>query len=393
MKKKRLTIENRMLIAELLRKNYLQQEIAEIIGVSPSTISREIKNRRTHNKSTEICHKTNRYPFICSNCTKKTNCRKRKYYYGYEVAQKDYEIKLVKTRIGIDMTIDEIDYWNDYFNEMLRKKNQPITHIFNNVKDSFPKSIQTFYKYVHRGYFPSINDEMLARSFSYKKRKKKKEINQAITIHRNSKLKRGRTIKDFESYIEINPKVNIVEMDLVIGKADDERCLLTLYFRKTKYMLIYLVDKYDPDSITKVFDYFKKTLGEDLFKKMFAVILTDNGWEFSKPDDIEINYETGEQLVNLFYTDPYSSWQKGALERNRQFIRYIIPKGISFDNLNKKNVTDIYNNINNVQRKSLKYLTPYSKFHNEFGPEVCSILKIKEIKPNKVDLSYRILNK
>ena len=37
----------------------------------------------------------------------------------------------------------------------------------------------------------------------------------------------------------------------------------------------------------------KEKLGETLFKKIFEVILTDNGWEFSEPADIEFNYKTG----------------------------------------------------------------------------------------------------
>lgn len=48
MKKKRLTIENRMLIEQLLRLNYKQNSIARIIDVSPSTISREIKKKKNY---------------------------------------------------------------------------------------------------------------------------------------------------------------------------------------------------------------------------------------------------------------------------------------------------------------------------------------------------------
>ena len=46
MKKNRLTIEDRILIEELLRQNYKLKDIARAIEVEPSTISREIKNRR-----------------------------------------------------------------------------------------------------------------------------------------------------------------------------------------------------------------------------------------------------------------------------------------------------------------------------------------------------------
>ena len=113
MKKERLTIENRILIEELLRQNYKLKDIARAINVSPSTISREIKNRRLGNEKLEICLKTNRYPFVCYNCPKKVHCYKKKYYYNFKEAQKDYERKMKYSRIGIDMSIDEIEYWNE----------------------------------------------------------------------------------------------------------------------------------------------------------------------------------------------------------------------------------------------------------------------------------------
>lgn len=126
---------------------------------------------------------------------------------------------------------------------------------------------------------------------------------------------------------------------------------------------------------------------------MFEVILTDNGWEFSKPEDIEFDSDTGEKLINVFYTDPYSSWQKGGIERNHEFIRYIIPKGITFDNLTKKNAIDIMNNINNVQRKSLDYQTPYEIFTQKYGEDISKKFHLIKIPQDEINLSYKLLNK
>lgn len=390
MKKKRLTIEKRLLIEQLLKLNYKLKDISNIMECSSSTISREIKGRRKPNSGVEICDKTNRYPFICFNCPKKVNCIKKKYYYGYREAQNDYEKKLKYSRIGIDMSVDEVDYWNNYFEDKIKDKNQPILHIFRNIKNVFPKSIQSFYKYVHKGYFPSINDEMLARSFSYKPRNKKEVIK---TISKDNIVKKGRKFSDFEEYIKDHPHANIIEMDTVIGKFEDRQCIMTLYFRKSKLMLMFLIKKYKPEEVSKVFNKLKISLGEELFKEMFEIILTDNGWEFSKPVDIEFNNETGEKLINIFYCDSYSSWQKGQIERNHEFIRYIIPKGITFDNLNKKNIIDMVNNINNVQRKTLDYQTPYEIFTQIYGIDISNKLHLKKIKKDEVDLSYKLLNK
>lgn len=124
--------------------------------------------------------------------------------------------------------------------------------------------------------------------------------------------------------------------------------------------------------------------------QMFEVILTDNGWEFSKPKDIEFNYKTGEKLTNIFHTEPYSSWQKGSIERNHEFIRYIIFKSITFDKLTNKNIIDMMNNINNVSRRSVNYQTPFEIFKNIYGDEIIKKLHLYPIKKDEVNLSYNI---
>jgi IS30 family transposase len=226
--------------------------------------------------------------------------------------------------------------------------------------------------------------------FSYKPRAKEEKPK---TISKDNIIKKGRKISDFEDYLKNNPYASIVEMDTVIGKFEDKNCIMTLYFRNSKLMLMFLIQKYKPNEVTKVFNLIKNNIGEDNFKSLFEIILTDNGWEFSKPDDIEFNSETGEKLINIFYADPYSSWQKGGIERNHEFIRYIIQKGITFDNLNQKNVNNMMNQINNVSRKSLDYQTPYQIFTKSYGEDISNKLHLKYIKKDEVNLSYRIIKK
>ena len=205
-----------------------------------STISREIKNRRISDKRTLEYEKTNKYPFVCYTCPKKGHYTKNRYYYNYKQVQKDYENKLKYSRIRIDMSIDEVEYWNDYFRDKIKDKNQPILHIFKNIENEFPKPIQSFYKYVHKGYFSSINDEMLARSFSYKPRNKKETVK---TITKDNIIKKGHKTTDFETYIANNPNCSIVEMDTVIRMFEDKKCIMTVYFRKSKLMFMFFIKK------------------------------------------------------------------------------------------------------------------------------------------------------
>src|SRR5574344_2386557 len=109
---------------------------------------------------------------------------------------------------------------------------------------------------------------MLARSFSYKVRKKEKKIK---TISKDNIIKKGRKISDFEEYIKNNPSANIIEMDTVIGKFDDKKCIMTLYFRKSKLMLMFLIKKYKPNEVKRIFDYLKEKLGIEKYKELFEI--------------------------------------------------------------------------------------------------------------------------
>ena len=389
--KKRLTIEDRILIEQLLKLNYKLKNISSILDCESSTISREIKKRRITGKGDyKECEKTKRYPFVCNACPDKSRCRKKKYYYNFSKAQENYNYILKASRTGIDMSLDELYYWDEYFKDKLKNKNQPITHIFKNIENSFPKSIPTFYRYIHNGHFPSLNDEMLARAYSYKPRKRTGEENK---IRIDNSIRKDRTLDNMKEYLNRYPNANIVEMDTVIGKQEDKKCILTLYFRNSRLMLMFLIDKYKTKSVTNVFKKLKNELGYGNFKKIFEIVLTDNGWEFSKPEDIEFDYKTGEKLINVFYCNPYSSWEKGGIERNHEFIRYIIPKGITFDQLTNKNIIDMMNNINNVKRKSMGYKTPYEIFKNIYGEKCTKKLHLKSIPKDEVDLSYKLLIK
>jgi len=145
--------------------------------------------------------------------------------------------------------------------------------------------------------------------------------------------------------------------------------------------------------VTGVFNSLKQILGIDEFKRLFEVILTDNGTEFSDPLSIEIDINTGEKVCSLFYCDPNCSWQKGSLEKNHEYIRYILPKGTSFSGLTQEDCDLIASHINSVPRKSLNNISPYEASLNFIGEENIKKFNIKKIEYDDIDLSIRLLKK
>ena len=126
---------------------------------------------------------------------------------------------------------------------------------------------------------------------------------------------------------------------------------------------------------------------------MFEVILTDNGTEFSNPESIEFNLDTGEKLINLFYCDPNCSWQKGSIEKNHEFIRYILPKGTSFAGLSQNDCYLIASHINSTPRLSLNNHSPYEEAYNFIGKENINKLYISKIDYDDINLTIRLLKR
>lgn len=146
------------------------------------------------------------------------------------------------------------------------------------------------------------------------------------------RYRQGRTYADFQTYMMLHPDLPVVEMDTVKGARGSEKVLLTMIFRNTNFMLIFLMPDSTQSSVAAVFDNLTDILGADLFHQLFPIILTDNGVEFKDPERLE-NTDYGFPRTKLFYCDPQASWQKPHVENSHRLIRRIFPKGTSFTRL------------------------------------------------------------
>ena len=184
-------------------------------------------------------------------------------------------------------------------------------------------------------------------------------------------------------------------MDTVIGTIGGKggKCLLTLHLRQFSFMLMYLLPYKRAEFVNKAFFDLKDMRGSDEFSRIFEVILTDNGTEFSDPDTIEFDTKTGEQLSSLFYCDPNSSWQKGSIEKNHEYIRYILPKGTSFAGLTQDDCDLIASHINSVPRPKLNNQSPYEAALGFIGKDNMDKLRIQKIPLDDIDLTMRLVRK
>ena len=96
------------------------------------------------------------------------------------------------------------------------------------------------------------------------------------------------------------------------------------------------------------------------FKGCVKSITTDNGTEFACHEMIAKSIGT-----KVYFADPYSSWQKGAIENVNGLIRQYIPKNTSFSNISHQQINKIMHKINTRPREKLKFSTPRECFYEK----------------------------
>ena len=393
---KHLTLSDREFIEYGLNKDMTLKSIALVLSKDPTTISKEIKLHRvkdTYHKGSfnnnrnfcihrfkckkknvcgkvrpcykncascskcnqvcmdfvlEKCTRLNRAPFVCNGCSLALNkCSvPNKYHYNAKVSDREYREKLVSCREGLNITRNELDYLDSVIKPLIANGQSPYQ-----IAENHPElniSSRTIYKYIDKGVLSTINLD-LRRKVKYKPRKsyEKTISNREVFI--------GRTYQDF---LNVKDLMHVVEMDTVCSTRDSKKRILTFFFREEKLFLAYLIKNGTTSEVKRIFDRLEKRLGTHEFLHFFECILTDRGFEFSKPEILETGIK-GIERSNIYYCDPMRSGQKGGIEQSHTLLRNVLPKPTSFETLTQWDLNLIVNHINSTPRKILDGKTPY----------------------------------
>lgn len=146
------------------------------------------------------------------------------------------------------------------------------------------------------------------------------------------------------------------EMDTIIGDKQSE-AILTITERKTNFIMIKKLphgrnsQQVSKEVITLLLPYMDR----------LKTITTDNGSEFADHQEI-----TNKLNVPVYFTDPYSSWQEGAVENANKLIRQYVPKRTSFKEYSNQNIKEIQYKLNRRPREKLDFNSPKNEFYKQF---------------------------
>lgn len=420
MKNKHLSFDERLEIESSLKEGISFKQIGLSLNKNCTTISKEVKNHLIykdtgtigrpffdciHRKDCEFrqkgikcnqnmcehyekekCPKLEKAPYVCNGCSHKVSCTLSKQFYDAAYAFKEYKDTLKDSREGITFTDKEIETLNLILKPLLVDKKQSVHHAYINNINSIMCSEKEIYNLIDQGILEIKNID-LPRKVRYRSRPKRKTYYKI-----DKKCLIGRTYDEFLKYMKQNPDTNVVEIDTVEGIRGGN-VLLTIHFVNCSFMLAFIRQRNDAQSVIDIFNMLEELLGLTVFKNLFVIILTDNGSEFSNPSALEFSPNSNESRTKVFYCEPSRSDQKGSCEVNHEFIRRVLPQGTSFDNLNQKDINLLMSHINSYKRKKLNDCSPLQVFSLIYGIDIAKKLGINEIQPNEINLSENLLKK
>ena len=332
----------------------------------------------------EICSVKTKPPYVCNGCSELPKCTLLKRIYDPADAHERAHLVISEARTGIMSNEDDIKRINRIISPLV-KNGQSLHQIYLDHVDDLMCSEKTLYNYVDARLFDVRNID-LPRKVKYRPRYKQPEFK----VDRGCRI--GRTYTDFQKFLEADPDTAVVQMDTVIGRVGG-KCLLTIHFVETSLMLAFLRDANTSGSVIRIINALDRVLGAEAFDKLFPVILTDNGSEFSNPKEIEYRETSPYCRTQVFYCDPSSPYQKGACEVNHELIRRILPKGSSFDDLTQEDIFLMMDHINSYKRKKLNDRSPYETFSFYYGEDLLKKLGCSPVASENIILKPKLLKK
>lgn len=318
---KQLISEQRYAIYLGLARKQTKKSIAKEIGVSPSTITREIQRN------------SNRYGQYVFNIAQQ-KCDSRK----HSTLGNHRKSDLLWWRI--EQMIVEQDWSPRQIAGVLAKEG---IHI----------CAQTIYNHVHADTTGKLAKHM-PHELRYKKREKKQRITKApsipnrISIHERPVEANGKRFGDWE-------------MDLIQDAYG--HFIVTLVERSTNFLIMEKLPcgkKSKPlaQAVVRLLMPYRQTI---------KTITTDNGSEFAAHEMITRGLKIkGKEDVIVYFTDAYSSWQKGCVENTNKLIRKYIPKTANFNKYTNMSISDIQQKLNKRPRQKLNFDTPLFCFSKYF---------------------------
>ncbi len=305
-----LTREQRYQIYALMKAGLCQTEIAKVVSVHKSTISRE----RRRNRGLRGYRPKQAHHFAEIRRAKTARAR----------ISPDTWI-LVESLLREDWSPEQISGW------LVSEFQITVSH-------------ESIYQFI-------LKDKRLGGNlYLHLRCKKKRRKRYGSTSHRGQLLNRV-SIDQRPAIVDTRSRMGDWELDTIIGKGH-KQAIVSLTERKSRLTLLAKVKRKTAELTSRSI----RRLLEPIASKVFT-LTSDNGKEFAKHQEIATALR-----ANFYFAHPYSSWERGLNENTNGLIRQYFPKKHDFTTITEKDISMVINKLNNRPRKCLGFKTPNQVF-------------------------------
>jgi IS30 family transposase len=330
----------------------------------------------------DTCPMLERSPYVCNGCPEFRGCSHIRFTYMASAADSRASGLLVSSRIGPDLTQDEMARIAEIAYPLLCNGLSP-AQIWMGSGDKMPCSERSFYRYIHSGYFDDIRALHLPFACRYAARSSSKKTERP---NLSAEALEGREYDDFLC-LDALTRENAVEMDCVCGARGSNQTILTLLWRAWMFQLALILEEHTAGAVVGALDRLEQILEQDFPE----VILTDRGSEFADVCGMEKTIHGKWCRCALYYCDARRSDQKAKCENNHRLIRRILPKKTVFAGLTAEDMALLMSHVNSMPRASLGGKSPMELATGNLPGKLFEGLGITLINSNKVILKPRLL--
>lgn len=204
------------------------------------------------------------------------------------------------------------------------------------------KSMKVGFKTIYRWVYKNI----IVKGDAKKLRRKGKSLKQKET---RGKFNIGKSIKNRPKDIRKIESAGHWELDTVVSSRGKSKARLSTFVeRKNRYLIAQVMD----NRKSTTFNLLCFKVFEPISNKLIKTFAVDRGKEFAGYNEIEKTLN-----IDVYFADPYASWQRGTNENTNGLLREFYPKKFDFSTITQNKLDVVVNIINNRPRKCLGYKT------------------------------------
>lgn len=352
-KGKHLTYEEREELEAMVNQNnaarkkakITQRELAKRMGVSPATLSRELKRGRVILRDSEWREVVSYSAIIAQEDYDKKASAKGPYLKignNHELAKKLEEC-IIEDKCSPYATIEKL-------------KDDP-------SYQKTPISERTLYNYIEQDVLENVTKKDLPRKGKSSKGKYTRVIKRIKDVD-------AKRIDDRPKEANERSEFGHWEMDCIeSGRKKGRACLLVLVERMSRNVLMFKMRSQTQKEVQTRLDQLEKKMGIKRFQGIFKSMTVDNGSEFLDWRGLERSCVSRRKVsrTQIYYCHPYHSWERGTNEQVNGHIRRFIPKGSAISDYNTKDIKDIQEWLNAYPRRILKGKSSLEIIEEELG--------------------------